>query len=128
MLYWAIDSIHSQFILQHFFYVSCFVSSGFDTQFLAHALNIDEDTTSKLQAPTDHINKIVRVSEGLTIMDPQSPQDEEQEWQQEQQEQEEEPQPRGQRSHAAIQNNKAKKDNKQSNYYYTSASSLHLIH
>lgn len=62
------------------------VFSGFDTQFLAQALNIDEETARQLQAPRDRRNAIVRVPEGLSIM---SPQDEEQEWQQQQQEEDE---------------------------------------
>ncbi|KAK2401803.1 hypothetical protein P8452_08443 [Trifolium repens] len=58
------------------------VLSGFSSEFLAQALNTNEDIAKRLQSPRDKRNQIVRVEDGLRIISP--------EWQQEDEEEEEE--------------------------------------
>jgi hypothetical protein len=57
------------------------VLSGFSSEFLAQALNTNEDVAKRLQSPRDKRNQIVRVEDGLRIISP--------EWQQEDEEEEE---------------------------------------
>jgi hypothetical protein len=54
------------------------VLSGFSSEFLAQALNTDQDTAKRLQSPRDQRSQIVRVEGGLSIISP--------EWQQEDEE------------------------------------------
>ncbi|PNX94451.1 legumin B, partial [Trifolium pratense] len=51
------------------------VLSGFSSEFLAQALNTNQDVAKRLQSPRDKRSQIVRVEEGLRIISP--------EWQQE---------------------------------------------
>ena len=57
--------------------------SGFSSEFLAQALNTDQDTAKRLQSPRDQRSQIVRVEGGLSIISP--------EWQQEDEEYERSP-------------------------------------
>ncbi|CAJ2627896.1 unnamed protein product [Trifolium pratense] len=57
------------------------VLSGFSSEFLAQALNTNQDVAKRLQSPRDKRSQIVRVEEGLRIISP--------EWQQEDEEEEE---------------------------------------
>jgi len=59
------------------------VLSGFSSEFLAQALNTDQDTAKRLQSPRDQRSQIVRVEGGLSIISP--------EWQQEDEEYERSP-------------------------------------
>ncbi|XP_045829319.1 legumin B-like [Trifolium pratense] len=56
------------------------VLSGFSSEFLAQALNTNQDIAKRLQSPRDKRSQIVRVEEGLRIISP--------EWQQEDEEEE----------------------------------------
>jgi hypothetical protein len=59
------------------------VLSGFSSEFLAQALDTDQDTAKRLQSPRDQRSQIVRVEGGLSIISP--------EWQQEDEEYERSP-------------------------------------
>jgi len=46
------------------------VLSGFSSEFLAQAINTDENTAKRLQSPRDQRSQIVRVEGGLSIISP----------------------------------------------------------
>ncbi|GAU50916.1 hypothetical protein TSUD_411160 [Trifolium subterraneum] len=55
------------------------VLSGFSSEFLAQALNTNEDIAKRLQSPRDKRNQIVRVEDGLHIISPKWQQEDEEE-------------------------------------------------
>lgn len=63
------------------------VLSGFSSEFLAQALNTDEDTAKKLQSPRDQRAQIVRVEGGLRIISPDLQDEEDEDEDEDEQEQ-----------------------------------------
>ncbi|AES60937.1 putative 11-S seed storage protein, plant [Medicago truncatula] len=69
------------------------VLSGFSSEFLAQALNTDQDTAKRLQSPRDQRSQIVRVEGGLSIISPEWQQEDE-EYERSHEEEEDERRPR----------------------------------